>query len=123
MRVALPDWTAFALFAATILSVTLYGLAISVHFPAEHRRASLQGRSGRFVLWGTAVIALASAVIAMGLAYTALPLYAAVIAAGAAILIAPVLLKPLPDALIDDRGGLLLFAAISALLALLLAWI
>jgi len=123
MRIALPDWTALTLFAATILSVTLYGLALSIHFPPEHRRASLQGRSGRLVLWGTAVIASASAIIAMRLAYTALPPYAVVIATGAAILMAPMMLKPLPDALIDDRGGLLMFSAISALLALLLAWI
>ena len=29
MRVAMPDWTSLALFAATVLAVALYGLAVS----------------------------------------------------------------------------------------------
>jgi len=117
MHVALPDWLAFVLFIALTLSITIYVLALSVHFPAEHRRSSLRGGGG-YVLWGTAFIAIAAAVVALYFAWTALPGYFAVLGGGAAILIAPTLLKPLPDRLIDDRGGLLLFAGVAALLAL-----
>ena len=117
MRVALPDWTVLALFTATVLCVTLYGLALSAHFPEEHRRPSLKGPVGNLVIWGSMAIALLAAAVAVRLALASLPGYAAVIAGGIAILIAPILLKPLPDELIDDRAGLLLFAALSGLLA------
>ena len=117
MRVALPDWTALALFAGLVLSASLFGLALSAHFPREHRRDSLRGHLGGAILWGSCVIVGAALLLAIRLAVAALPGYAAVMAGGAAVLIAPLLLKPLPDSLIDDRGGLLLFAGIAALLA------
>ncbi|MDX2155218.1 MAG: hypothetical protein SFW09_01815 [Hyphomicrobiaceae bacterium] len=117
MRVALPDWTSLALFAGWVLAVTLYGLALSAHFPAEHRRASLKDGIGAAVLWGTLAIATVSAMLAVRFALEALPGYAAVIAAGLAILVAPLALKPLPDSLIDDRSGLILLAGLTAALA------
>jgi hypothetical protein len=58
------------------------------------------------------------AIWAVRFAWTALPGYAAVLAAGASVLVAPLLLKPLPDYVIDERSGLVGFAALSALLAL-----
>ncbi|MEZ5815847.1 MAG: hypothetical protein R3D44_02040 [Hyphomicrobiaceae bacterium] len=118
MRVALPDWTALALFSGLVLAVTLYTLALSIHFPAEHRRASLRNGMGRVVLLGTMAVAGCAALVALRFAAGFLPGYAAVLAGGAAILVAPVVLKPLPDSLIDDRGGLLLFAGVAAALAM-----
>lgn len=117
MRIATPEWTVLALFIAIVLSVTVYGLALSAHFPAEHRRESLSGPTGGLILWGTMVAAGLAAAAAVRLGWAFLPGYAAVIAGGAAILAAPLVLKPLPDHLIDERGGLLVFAALAALFA------
>lgn len=119
MRIATPDWTVLALFTAIVLSVTVYGLALSAHFPAEHRRQSLTGPTGRLVLLGTMTAAGLAAASAVRLGWVFLPGYAAVIAGGLAILTAPLVLKPLPDDLIDERGGLLVFASVAALLACL----
>jgi hypothetical protein len=117
MRIATPDWTVLALFIAIVLSVTVYGLALSAHFPAEHRRASLSGPTGRLILWGTMAASGLAAAAAIRLGWAFLPGYAAVIAGGLAILAAPLVLKPLPDHLIDERRGLLVFAAFAATFA------
>jgi len=119
MRVALPDWPALAVFIGLVLTLTLYGLTLSIHFPSEHRRPSLKGGLGSAVLWSTMAIAIAAALLAIRLVFVALPVYVAIIAGGVAILVAPLLLKPLPDSLIDNRGGLVLFAGLAALLALI----
>jgi hypothetical protein len=121
MRVALPDWTALALFAAMILALAVYGLAVSAHFPREHRRESLRSSAGAAVLWGTMAVAAIAAVAALHYAVISLPGYSAVIAGGAALLAAPLVLKPLPDSLVDGRAGLLVFAALAAALALISA--
>lgn len=117
MRLATPDWTVLALFTGIVLCATLFGLALSAHFPAKQRRLSLRGPVGNLVLWGTIGVSMLAALAALRLGLAFLPGYAAVIAGGAAILVAPLLLKPLPDQLIDDRGGLLMFAVLAALLA------
>jgi len=117
MRVALPDWPTLAVFCGLVLAVTLYALTLSIHFPSEHRRASLRGSLGGAILWGTTMVAVVAAAMAARLGLSALPGYVAVLAGGAAVLAAPALLKPLPDGLIDDRSGLLLFAALAGLLA------
>lgn len=119
MRVALPDWPVLAVFCGLVLSVTLYALTLSIHFPSEHRRASLRGGIGGSLLWGTTAVAIAGALLAIRLGTGALPGYIAILAGGAMVLIAPLLLKPFPDSLIDDRGGLLLFSGLAGLLALI----
>jgi len=119
MVMALPDWLALALFSGLVLLVTLYALALSVHFPAEHRRASLRSTRGRAILWGSTMAAGIAALLAIRLGIRALPWHIAVLAGGAAILLAPMFLKPLPDRLIDDRGGLVLFAGLASVLALM----
>lgn len=118
MRLALPEWPALAAFSGLVLFVTLYVLALSVHFPSEHRRASLKGGVGGTILWGTGALTVASAAMAVRLGLGALPGHLAVLAGGSAILAAPIFLKPLPDSLIDDRGGLLLFSGLATALAL-----
>ncbi len=117
MRVALPDWTALVLFAATVLSVALYALAVSGHFPAEHRRATLSDAMGGGILWGTLAIAVSAAGAAVGFALWRLPGYAAVIAGGLAVLAAPVVLQAFPDRFVDGRRGLVVFAGLAAALA------
>lgn len=119
MRVALPDWTALALFAAMILTLAVYGLAVSAHFPREQRREALRNGGGAAVLWGTMAVAGLAAAVALRYALVSLPGYAAVLAAGAALLAAPLVLKPFPDRVVDGRAGLLVLAALAAGLALL----
>ncbi len=117
MRVALPDWTALALFAAIVLAVALYALAVSGHFPAEHRRATLRDGLGGGILWGTIAIAALAGGAAVVFALWRLPGYAAVIAGGLAVLGAPVVLQAFPDRFVDGRRGLVVLAGSAAVLA------
>lgn len=121
MRVALPDGNVLALFAGMMLAVTMYGLVLAAHFPAEHRRPELCGAVGGLVLWGTCAAVVLVALFAVRLALAELPGYAAVLAGGLAILAAPLALKPLPDTLLDGRAGLLLLALSALALAVLAA--
>lgn len=117
MRVALPDWTALAHFAAIVLTVTLYGLCVAVHFPAEHRQSALRTGIGGIILWGTMTLVALAGLAALQFAWTYLPIYAAVIAGGLAVLAAPICLQPFPDHFVDGRLGLVTLAALSAALA------
>ena len=117
MRGALPDWTALALFAATVLAVALYALAVSAHFPAEHRRATLRDGLGGSILWGTIAVAILAASTAVMSALWRLPGYAAVIAGGLAVLAAPIVLQAFGDDFVDGRRGLVVFAGLAAVLA------
>jgi hypothetical protein len=114
------DWVALGLMVATVLLAVLYGLAVSGHFPAEFRQPGLRRGWGALVLWGTMAATALAAGTAGVLGWRALPWYATVIGAGAALLLAPLLLQPLPDSFVNGRRGLLMLAAGSALLAALL---
>ena len=114
------NWVALGLLMGTVLLVALYGLAASGHFPAEFRPEKLQRGWGALVLWGTIIATGLAAVVALVLAWRALPWYATVIGAGAALLFAPLLLQPLPDSFVNGRRGLLVFAAGAVILAALM---
>jgi hypothetical protein len=118
-RVALPPLPEMAVFMALILVLSLYGLAVAGHFPAEHRDASLRTAGGRFVLWGTFALCALLLLAALALAWQRLPLYAAVIGGGAMALIAPLLLQPMPDSFVNGRLGLLTFTGLALGLGLL----
>jgi hypothetical protein len=111
------DWISLALLTGTTLLAALYGLTVSGHFPAEHRAASLQGPMGGLLLWGTMAAAGLAALAALALGWRGLPWYAVVIGAGAALLFAPLLLRPLPDSFVNGRRGLVAFAAAAMALA------
>jgi hypothetical protein len=104
-------------FAAIVLVVTLFMLAVSGHFPASDRRPSLQTPGGAALLWGTVMATVATTVVAIIFASRMLPWTAATIAGGAAVLLAPLLLKPLPDEFVDGRRGLVTLAAVAVALA------
>lgn len=110
-------WPALALFAGALVVASLYGLALSGHFPAEHRKPDLRLPGGTAVIWGTAALALAAVGVAIVAAARALPWPVAVIAGGTAILVAPLILQHFPDRFVDGRRGLLLLASGSAVLA------
>ena len=111
---------ALALFIALVLSVALTVLAASGHFPPEHRAASLRSGLGRIILFGACVISALALVVGAAVAWLVLPWPAAVIGAGAAMLAAPLLLRPLPDPFVNGRAALLAFAGASALLTVAL---
>jgi hypothetical protein len=108
---------ALILFVALVLSVSLYGLTVSGHFPREHRSERLRDVAGAAVLWVTMALCAAAAVFAIGFAIRHLPWQLAVIGGGGALLAAPLLLQPFPDSFVNGRRGLITFAATSAVLA------
>ncbi len=117
----MPDvnWLSLVMFMALVLSVSLYGLTVSGHFPSEHRSERLHTGAGSAILWLSMAASAAASVCAVAYAARTLPWYAAVIGGGLALLIAPLLLQPLPDAFVDGRRGLIVFAAASVVLAVI----
>jgi hypothetical protein len=109
---------ALVLFIAVQLSAALTALAASGHFPLEHRAVSLRSGVGRAILFGACVVSALSLAVGIAMAWVILPWPAAVIGAGAAVLAAPLLLRPFPDAFVNGRAALVVFASASALLAL-----
>ena len=122
-REAVP---AVVLFIALVLCAGLTALAASGHFPPEHRGASLRSGVGRAIgavscVMRREMVSALALLVGAAAAWALLPWPAAVIAAGAAMLATPLLLRPLPDAFVNGRAALLAFASASALLALVLA--
>ena len=111
----LPELT---LFMALVLVLSLYGLTVSGHFPKEHRRASLRSAVGRIWLWGTIALCAALAFATLVFAWRHVPPAAAVIGGGAMVLIAPLVLRPLPDSFVDEAPALLLLTGLGLGLAL-----
>jgi hypothetical protein len=116
---ASPPPDALSIFMGLVLALALCGLTVSGHFPAEARDPRLQTAGGKVTLWATIAVALLVAIAAIALAWRRLPLYAAIIAGGAMLLIAPQLMRPLPDSFVNGRRGLLAFAALGLALTLL----
>ena len=117
----MPPLSELGLFMALSLVVVLFGLAAAGHFPAEDRRPSLREPLGAALLWGSIVLVVAAALVAAAFGWRRLPLAAAVIAFGTAALLAPLILKPLPDSFVDGRRGLIVLSLAAAGLAAL-AW-
>lgn len=115
----MPPLPELAVFMALILALALYGLAVSGHFPSEHRAPPLRDGLGAALLWGTMALALLLLLVALVFAAVHLPVYAAVIGGGAMLLAAPLLLQPFPDSFVNGRSALLTFAALGLGLALL----
>jgi hypothetical protein len=116
---ALPPLPELAVFMALVLVLSLYGLTVSGHFPEEHRAATLRTAAGQVLLWGTIGLSVVLAVAALVFAWRRVPLPAAVIGGGIMVLVAPLLLQPLPDSFVNGRRGLLVFAGLGVVLATL----
>jgi hypothetical protein len=115
----LPPLPELSLFMGLVLVLSLYWLTASGHFPEEHRTASLKTAGGQALLWGTMLIAALLTLAALAFAWVRLPISAAVIGGGLMVLVAPLLLQPLPDSFVDGRRGLVIFIALGTALALL----
>lgn len=116
---AIPSLPVLALFAVLVLTVALYGLTLAGHFPAEHRGETLRSHQGTLIIAATAITTTLAGAMALNVAINALPWPAAVIAAGAALLVAPLVLQKFPDSVVNGRRGLLGFAILAAALAAL----
>jgi hypothetical protein len=116
---ALPPLPELAVFMALVLVLSLYGLTVSGHFPQEHRAATLRSGSGLALLWGTIALCTALAIAGLAFAWRHVPLPAAVIGGGAMVLIAPMLLQPLPDSFVNGRRGLVAFTGVAIALGLM----
>ena len=117
------DLVPLALFVVLILTASLYGLAVSGHFPRRQKGTAFASSVGAIVLFGStalAIVTLAGGILA---ALHLVPWYAAVIGGGFALLAAPPVLRCFPDRLVDGRGAPLAFAAVSASLAFVLIWL
>lgn len=116
----LPYWPQLPLFMGAMMLIALYGLTVSGHFPAEFRGETLKGGSGAIALWISIAVAVSAAGLTLLRGWETLPWYAVVIGAGAMLLFAPLLLRPLPDSFVNGRGGLVVFSVGAAVLAFLL---
>lgn len=113
------NWPALALFAALMLTIAMFGLSYSGHFPAEHQAEKFKTLPGRLVMVGTVLVIAICAAKMLGLAIAHVPPPAAIIAGGAALLVAPLVLQNFPDSFVDGRRGLIALAAAAALLTVL----
>ena len=104
------EGVALLVFMALVLDLAMYGLIVAGHFPAEYRSPELLSGLGRVVLWGTLLIAAGLALVAVAIAWRAVPPASAVIGGGAMLLIAPLLLRPFPDRFVNRQPALVVFA-------------
>lgn len=100
--------------------LTLYGLTVCGHFPAEARRKELQTPIATVAIPATLFTSGLAAVIVVAMAVSALPWTVIIIGGGAALLAGPLLLRALPDDFVDGLAGLLTFTAAVIVTALLL---
>ena len=100
-----------------ILTVTLYGLALSGHFPREHRAEALRGHGGTATIAITAGLSAAALIVCGYTAYTRAPWYLIVLFVGSALLMAPLVLSRFPDWFVNGRLALWTFCGAAWLVA------
>lgn len=113
------NWLALLVFAALILNIAMFALSLSGHVPAHQKFTGVQAWQHRALFVSCIVVVAFSTAKALGLAMGSLPAPIAIIGAGGALLVAPLLLAKLPDSIVDSRRGLVALAAIAAFLAFL----
>jgi hypothetical protein len=107
MALSLTQIFELALFMALFLSVSMYALAASGHFPREHRAQKFETGLGRAVLFGTIALSIACAGFGVYFVRASIPWYAAVIGGGTMVLAAPLMLQLFSDRFVDGRTSLL----------------
>lgn len=116
---AAQAWIVLALFTSALMAAALLGLTASGHFPREHRHPALASALGEAVLWVTMASTAVATLVVLSIGLSALPWAALIIAAGGALLFAPLVLQPLPDRIVDGPQGLVGFAGLTVVLTLL----
>jgi hypothetical protein len=103
-----------------VLSFSMHGLAASGHFPKEHRSAALSTGAGPLVLFGSLLLSLLSLATGLVLGARTIPWYAAVIGGGAMVLAAPLVLRTIPDDVVNSRMALIMLSGANAVVAVIL---
>ena len=111
-------WPELILFMAAVLPLALYGLTASGHFPVEFRSDDFSRGTGAAIMWGTMAAAIIASVMTVLFAWEALPWYAALMGGGLILLLAPLLLQPLPDSFVNGRASLVTFSAAAGFAAI-----
>ncbi len=106
-------------FSGLVLAITLYGLVVAVYFPKQARTVEKRDWPTRALIGITIPIVALSTVHGFGFALSRLPGPIAIIGAGLAMLVAPVVLKRFTDTVVDGRVGVVAFAGVTGLLAFL----
>jgi hypothetical protein len=109
-----------AIFVALMLFASLQALSASGHFPGTSRFPAIAQGSGPAILWTSMIVTAGSVIAGIAGASMLIPWYAAVISGGGAILFAPLVLQVFPDRIVDGKAALIGFAAVAAILAVLL---
>jgi hypothetical protein len=110
------------LFTLVFLAASLHGLAALGHFPRASRNDRIGHGLGPALLWLSILVVLLCAVVGVIAAWQLVPWYAAVIAGGLAILVAPLLLQYFSDGFVDGYGALAVFTVVALIPAALLVW-
>jgi hypothetical protein len=106
------------LFASLVLVIALFCLCLSGHFPIEHQKPELRAWHGRTLLVGSIILIVIASAKAFGFALERLPAPFAIIAGGAALLAAPLVLQRFPDSFVDGRRGIATLAALATALTI-----
>ena len=106
-------WPHLPIFMALVLVICVFIVVVAEHFPAEARTGELATGVGSAVLWTSIALIGLSAAVAVYYAFATIPWYSAIIGAGLMALIAPLLVQPLPDSMINGRLALLLVSALA----------
>ena len=118
----LPSLLPLTLLTLLMLSAALYSLAALGHFPRAARQQVMLGVTGSIVLWGSVTTVAISVVVAIVAAWWLIPWYSAIIAAGIAVLVAPLVLQYFSDDFVDGRSALLWFSGTALAPAVILGW-
>jgi hypothetical protein len=103
-------------YMALVLIASLYGLAVSGHFPRKQASGI-----GPIVLFGSVALVIVCLAAGIPAAVRLVPWYAAIIGGGLAVLMAPLVLQWFPDRFVDGRGAPIVFGIAVLVLASVLA--
>lgn len=113
------NWAALVLFSALVLTIALFGLSLSGHFPTQAQKLGSKDVITRAVVVSCIIIVALSTAKTFGIALKHLPAPMAIIGGGAALLAAPLVLQRFSDTFVDGLRGIVALAAISLALILI----
>jgi len=113
------NWAALVLFSTLVLTIALFGLSLSGHFPTQAQKLGRKDVATRAVVVSCIVVVGIAAAKTVGIALHHLPAPMAIIGGGAALLAAPLVLQRFPDTFVDGLRGIVVLATISLALVLI----
>jgi hypothetical protein len=113
------NWAALVLFSVLVLTIALFGLSLSGHFPMQAQKLGRKDWGTRAVVASCVVVVALATAKTFGIALYHLPAPMAIIGGGAALLAAPLALQRFPDTFVDGLRGIVVLATISLALVLI----